>query len=131
MDDQSWDQKHAPDYPAETDSTQRATEAAAADSGDQTAPEPQRDDLPTLGERDGEFYLCKVINGSGEIPDSVHKDSYPEVVKTAENNGYLTTGNVRVAEARNQGDRWDVYYAVPVRPNGGQQQADDTRDVQE
>lgn len=99
------------------DSTQRATEAATADPAQQSAPEPQRSELPTLGEHNGEFYFCKVINGEGEIPESTHQDSYAEVVRMAENNGYLATGDVRVAEARNQGDRWDVYYAVPVRVN--------------
>lgn len=102
-------------------STARATAAALPGQGRENLPKPKvrNEPLPELGELDGEFYFLKRIAGEGEVPESTHKDSKPEVVRMAENNGYIATGDVRVAEQRSLGDAWDVYYAVPVRVNEG------------
>jgi hypothetical protein len=102
-----------------TSSTERATRKATASAD--PIPKQRTEPLPTNGELDGEFYFEKVISGSGEVPEAVHQDSYHEVVRMAEAAGWLATGDVYVAEQRSLGDRWSIYYAVPVRPNGDQQ----------
>jgi hypothetical protein len=110
------------DYAHQADgtSTERATKAAAQSVSHEgeAVPKQRAESLPTNGELDGEFYFEKVISGSGEIPEAVHQDSYNEVIRMAEAAGWLTTGDVYVAEQRSLGDRWSVFYAVPVRPNG-------------
>lgn len=105
--------------PTSKTSTERATERATKAA----VPKQRTEPLPTNGELDGEFYFQKVIAGSGEIPQPVHEDSYHEVVRMAEAAGWLADGDVYVAEQRSQGDRWEVFYAVPVRPNGEGNQA--------
>lgn len=117
-------------------STARATAAAlpAQDRGpNEPMPKPRvrNEPLPELGELDGEFYFLKRIAGEGEVPESTHEDSKPEVVRMAENNGYIATGDVRVAEQRSLGDAWDVYYAVPVRVNEGPTTPEDQKRSQE
>lgn len=121
-------------------STARAT-AAALPTQDRGPDDPMlkpkvRDgELPELGELDGEFdgefYFLKRIAGGGEVPESTHRDSVPEVVKMAENNGYIVTGDVLVAEQRSLGDAWDVYYSVPVRVNEGPTTSEDQKRSQE
>lgn len=106
-------------------STARATAAAIPEPRVRTEP------LPELGELDDEFYLLKRIAGAGEVPEQTHKDSAPEVIRMAENNGYIATGDVRVAEARSLGDAWDVYYCVPVRVNDGPTTPEDQKRSQE
>lgn len=115
--------------PAEKTSTERATKGAVSVSQEgQPVPKQRTEPLPTNGELDGEFYFEKGIGGSGEIPDAVHEDNHHEVVRMAEAAGWLATGDVYVAEQRSLGDRWSVFYAVPVRPNGEGNQATPAED---
>lgn len=95
-------------------STAKATKKAVQ----AVVPKQRTEPFPTNGELGGEFYFEKVISGSAEIPLSVHEDSYHEVIRMAEASGWLVTDDVYVAEVRNMGDRWEVFYAVPVTPNG-------------
>lgn len=107
--------------------TERATHQATAMAAESQAPGPvDRSDreLPQLGEMDGEFYLSKRVGATdgGEPDEKVHADNAEEVKLVAVNNGWVPTGDVRVAEQRDQGDAWEIHYAVPVRANDGTQE---------
>jgi len=108
--------------------TERGTREAVKAASSTPTPEVRTEDFPTNGEQGGKFYFEKVISGIGEVPEQVHADNAHEVIRMAEAAGWLATGDVFPAEQRSLGDRWQIFYAVPVHPNGEGNQATSTED---
>lgn len=75
-------------------------------------------ELPTLGEKDGRFYVFKHLDGEGDIPDKVHHDNIEEVKVIATNNGWRPNldGNDMVDHAAKTDAGWDVTYSIAVTP---------------
>lgn len=110
----------------QTRSTERATSAAVPEQPDRLEESgqaevrrmPTADEMPSLGEADGVFYMRKRLTGDGEIPDKTHEDNYVELCRVALNNGYRADeDSARVHQAARSGDGWEVLYAVNVEPN--------------
>lgn len=108
---------------SEGGSTQRATEAAVPTQETRDLSEATQrghdHEFPSLGERDGRFYVFRHIIGTAEIPDKVHDDNGHEVRIMATNAGWLVTdeADLQVDQAAQTPAGWDVTYSVPVEPN--------------
>jgi len=103
-------------------STERATKAAIPTQRVRDISEAEiRDhthEFPTLGERDGRFYMTKRYEGTGELQDSVHDAAAEELRVHAINLGWLPVGTeYLVDQAAQHESGWDVNYSIEVTPN--------------